>query len=89
MGRWKAWRAWGRICFSAPPPLPICVLEMRVTTVFQTIHAVPFPLNSGPLTPCSRPNLALRWSHRGTSLIRDIPLLGPYTRTIHRVRWWF
>ena len=26
--------------------------------------------------------------YRGTSLIRNTPLLGPYSRTIPRVVWW-
>ena len=26
--------------------------------------------------------------YRGTSLIRNTPLLGPYSRTMHRVMWW-
>ena len=26
--------------------------------------------------------------HSGTSLIRNTPLLGPYSRTIPRVLWW-
>ena len=26
--------------------------------------------------------------YRGTSLIRNTPLLGPYSRTIPRVLWW-
>ena len=26
--------------------------------------------------------------YRGTSLIRNIPLLGSYSRTIPRVMWW-
>ena len=31
-----------------------------------------------------------RWGcmYRGTSLIRDAPLLGPYTRTLPRFIWW-
>jgi len=27
-------------------------------------------------------------TYRGTSLIRNTPLLGPYSRTIPRVLWW-
>ena len=27
--------------------------------------------------------------YRGTSLIRNTPLLRPYSRTIPRVLWWF
>jgi len=27
-------------------------------------------------------------AYRGTSLIRNTPLLGPYSRTIPRVLWW-
>ena len=30
----------------------------------------------------------LRSMYRGTSLIRNTPLLGPYRRTIPRVLWW-
>ena len=26
--------------------------------------------------------------YRGTSLIRNAPLIGPYSRTISRVLWW-
>ena len=29
------------------------------------------------------------WGHRGTSLIRNTPLLGPYSGTISRVIWRF
>ena len=28
------------------------------------------------------------WVYRGTSLIRNTPLLGPYGRTLPRVLWW-
>jgi len=27
-------------------------------------------------------------SYRGTSLIRNSALLGPYSRTMHRALWW-
>ena len=41
------------------------------------------------LTPCVPPTEAI-FEHdcRGTSLIRNTPLLGPYSRTIPRVLWW-
>ena len=29
-----------------------------------------------------------RGGYRGTSLIRNVLLLGPYSRTIPRVLWW-
>ena len=31
----------------------------------------------------------LRTGYRGTSLIRNTPLLGLYSRTIPQVLWWF
>ena len=32
--------------------------------------------------------LVIGEAYRGTSLIRNNPTLGPYSRTIPRVRWW-
>ena len=37
------------------------------------------------LTPSGSENMRM---YRGTSLIRNTPLLGPYSRTIPRVLWW-
>jgi len=58
-------------------------------------HWCPFPTcvgvkdTSGCLvaTKNKRPQ-ALSPDYRGTSLIRNTPLLGPYSRTIPRVVWW-
>ena len=33
--------------------------------------------------------LELGLRYRGTSFIRNTPLLGPYSRTMPRVLWWF
>jgi len=30
----------------------------------------------------------LRTAYRGTSLIKNNPLLGPYSRTMNRALWW-
>jgi len=37
---------------------------------------------------CGSASDARRASYRGTSLIRNTPLVGPYSRTIPRVIWW-
>jgi len=39
-------------------------------------------------TPRPLPALARGEDCRGTSLIRNTPLLGPYSRSIHRVIGW-
>ena len=39
---------------------------------------------------CGAPHVSFvcHVNYRGTSLIRNAPLLGPYSRTIPRVAWW-
>ena len=37
---------------------------------------------------CANAYLGCRGEYRGTSLIRNTPLLGPYSRAIPRVLWW-
>ena len=45
---------------------------------------------TGPLQRCTRfvPNLTCA-VFRGTSLIRNCPPLGPYSRTMPRALWWY
>ena len=42
-------------------------------------------LHSAPCTRTDRPIIYVHASYRGTSLIRNTPLLGPYSRTVPRV----
>ena len=41
-------------------------------------------------TPRDAPRIAVQLlnEYRGTSLLRNTPLLGPYSRTMPRVIWW-
>ena len=45
---------------------------------------------SAPPAPAAWPSLpAPNPRYRGPSIIRNSPLVGPYSRTIPRVLWWF
>jgi hypothetical protein len=51
-----------------------------------------FRVESPPFHPPMPGGIGARAAHgigyRGTSLIRNTPLLGPYSRTLPRVLWW-
>ena len=59
------------------------------TNVFQTIQVVPSLLSSDTahIPPCPARG-RLPGGYRGTSLIRNTLLLGPFSRTLPRVLWW-
>ena len=61
----------------------------QVACTSKTRRSAVFARKTSETTPVTQYRKRVSgWLYRGTSLIRNTPLLGPYSKTIPRGKWW-